>query len=228
MQASSHSLKQQQTNLPTEKVERAMIEVSANLIPVLTVYCNDFASKFGSVVEQVAYQYAERLIANGIGLKGMERGIERLKRQSATKPWTPNPEQFAQMCKPSADEAGIPSVDDIYQEIVEARGRYRFEQYQFSHQIGAIINERIGFEFYQESEGDFKRRLQKEYDHWTQRALKGDLPAPMKAIAHKSEPPLPDYLKNPTGRVSGPLGEKIEALKQLAKQRKNVELTAKQ
>lgn len=205
-----------------------MAEVSANLIPVLNVYFPDFLTRFGSEIEAVAMQYAERLIANGIGLKGMMRGIEKLKRRSAQKPFVPNPEEFAQLCKPTAEEAGIPSLDEIHDQIVQARGRHRFDAYKFTHQIAEIINTRIGFEFYSLSAGDFRRKLEKEYGHWLQRALKNDLPAPRAAIAHKAEPELPEYLKNATARVSGPLGDKIETLRQLAKERKQIQLTAKQ
>lgn len=204
-----------------------MAEVSANLIPVLNVYCAEFAGRFGSEVEAVARQYAERLIVHGVGLKGMMRGIEKLKQRTATKPFTPNPEEFAILCKPTAEEAGIPTLEEVHDQIVAARGRYRFEGYQFSHQIGAIINDRIGFEFYSLSAGDFRRKLEKEYNHWLQRALKNDLPAPRAAIGYQAEPELPPYLKNGPVRVSGPLGDKIEALRKLAQERKQIELTTK-
>lgn len=205
-----------------------MAEVSANLIPVFVVYFADFAHRFGSEVEGVARQYAERLIVHSVGHKGMMRGIEKLKQHAGKKQWFPNPEEFALLCKPTAEEAGIPSLQDVKDQIVEARGRYRFESYAFTHQIAEIINTRIGFDFYQLSAADFSRKLEKEYNHWLQRALKNDLPAPRAAIAYQAEPDLPPYLKNGAVTVSGALGKKIENLRQLARERaQKVELTNK-
>ncbi|MGL4939394.1 replication protein P [Shewanella sp.] len=196
-------------------------------MPVLNLYCVDFAKRHGAELDSIAIEYAERLVANGIGQQGLQRGIERLKRQAGIKPWTPNPEEFALMCKPTAEEYGIPSINEVYDEIVKARGRNGHTSHAFSHQIVSLINHRVGFDMYQSTAAEFRKKIETEYAYWLKVAFCSGLPQPKAALEHKVAPELPEYLKNAPKTLPGALGERIANMRAKQAERNEVQLTVK-
>ena len=119
--------------------------------------------------------YAEQLIKNEIGRKGLNRGIENLKAGNAPSRFTPTPAEFVEMCKPSAEDLGIPSLDDCMHEVREAKGRWRNAQFPFSHEVSRRLSERIGYEFYQISLNQFRKRCETEYKQLLELARNGQL-----------------------------------------------------
>ncbi|MCK7458480.1 replication protein P [Idiomarina aminovorans] len=152
-----------------------MTILNSELVPVLGVCCHDFASRFGEYSNDTMRMYAEQLIKNEIGRKGLSRGIESLKAGNAPSRFTPTPAEFVEMCKPSAEELGIPSLDDCMHEVRESKGRWRNAQYPFSHEVSRRLSERIGYEFYQISLNQFRKRCETEYTRLIELARNGQL-----------------------------------------------------
>lgn len=171
--------KSTQSNLPKQDITTRQMNLmkilNSELVPVLVTCCPDFASRFGEHSRDIMRLYAEQLIKNEIGRKGLNRGIENLKAGNAPSRFTPTPAEFVEMCKPSAEDLGIPSLDDCMHEVREAKGRWRFEKYPFSHELARILSERIGFEFYQMSVNQFKKRCETEYKQLLELARNGQL-----------------------------------------------------
>lgn len=164
-----------------------MTILNSELVPVLGVCCHDFASRFGEYSNDTMRLYAEQLIKNEIGRKGLNRGIENLKAGNAPSRFTPTPAEFVEMCKPSAEDLGIPSLDDCMHEVREAKGRWRFEKYPFSHEVARLLSERIGFEFYQTSVNQFKKLCETEYKRLLELARNGQLGTHEKRLPRQAE-----------------------------------------
>jgi len=154
-----------------------MTILNSELVPVLGTCCPDYASRFGEHSNDIMRLYAEQLIKNEIGRKGLNRGIERLKAGKAPSRFTPTPAEFVDMCKPSAEELGIPELDHCIHEITEARGRWRFDKYPFAHDLVRLMNERVGYQIRHTSIKEFRRLCETEYQRLLELARNGKLPS---------------------------------------------------
>ncbi len=195
----------------------------SEVIPVFTLYTPDFAKKYTGKLEPVAHEYAKRIVKHGLTRKDIQRGLEKLKTRSAQNRWSVNPEEFAALCKPTASDLGIPDQDQALAEVIAARSPSRSgsgKKFEFSHRVVELINQRIGFEVRQRTHDNFKALFAKEYAHWLERAINGDLPEPRIAIEQKREPELPEYLKHaPKLDKSNPLHAKLLNIRQAIQQR---------
>lgn len=170
---------------------------------MLTLYYPVFAAQHcGDVthIDAVMAQFAERMIAENVTLKGFYAGIEALKKRAGSTAFALNPQAFAELCNAETNHAaGIPSLMDCMAEIIRRRGVERHNQaFQFSHQLTRVINERKGAMIYQLTSIEFEKVIKSEYDHWAKRIASGEqLPEAQACLADQSQPDLPDYLKNP-------------------------------
>lgn len=153
-----------------------MTILNSELVPVLGTCCPDYASRFGEHSNDIMRLYAEQLIKNEIGRKGLNRGIECLKAGKAPSRFTPTPAEFVDMCKPSAEELGIPELEHCIHEVTEANGRWRFEKYPFAHDLVRALNERVGYRMRQLSIKDFHKLCETEYNRLLEQARVGKLP----------------------------------------------------
>ncbi|QSX32484.1 hypothetical protein JYB87_11980 [Shewanella avicenniae] len=201
----------------------------AELVPVLSVYCADFNSKFGKdeqVLKDTINEYASRLIRHGIGSKGLRWGIEHLKQRATTNKWTPNPEEFAQLCKPTAADLGVRPVDEVITEVIAKRRERRVtgRKQEYSHRIVELIDQRVGYNIYVSSEERFRELVQREYDHWVEQAIAGTLPEPR--IALEDNTTRADEMNATLQRIKGfklnentELGARIAAIRAKARER---------
>ena len=154
-----------------------MAILNSELVPVLSTCCPDYASRFGEHSQDIMCLYAEQLLKNEIGRKGLNRGIECLKAGKAPSRFTPTPAEFVTLCKPSAEELGIPDLDHCIQEITEARGRWRFDKYPFAHDLVRHMNERVGPQMCHSSINQFRKLCEREYNRLIELARDGKLPS---------------------------------------------------
>lgn len=131
----------------------------------------------------VLKEYAEQLVDERITKSMLVIGIRRLKKCK----YRPNPYAFAQMCKPTLADMGIPDAQSTHDEIVARWGKYRHAEHkpQFSHRLVEIISERIGYRAYLLKGSDFLVLVSEEHAYWLDRALRGDLPQAAKALEYK-------------------------------------------
>lgn len=141
----------------------------AELLPVMVLYHPVSVSQFSQTDEQAQAtiaEYASRLIADGVTAEGFSRGMEAMKRRAETETFAPNPAEFAAMCRLSAKEIGIPDFREVLAEIIDRNGRNREREYSFSHQLTAIISQRVGPKIRELTAIDFEKLLHQEYRHW--------------------------------------------------------------
>ena len=179
-------------------------KLSAELLPVLVLYYPIFAAQHCSdagMVQAVMAQFAERMIVEGVTRKEFYAGIEQLKKRAGASAFVLNPQAFAELCKSAlSTEKGMPHLQDVMFEIIQRRGVERHNpDYQFSHEVTRLINERKGAMIYQLTSIEFEKVINGEYDHWAKRIANGEqLPQVQACLSDQSKPDLPDYLKNPT------------------------------
>lgn len=174
----------------------------AELLPVLTLYYPIFAAQHCATpanIQAVIGQFAERMIVEGVTHKGFYAGIEQLKKRAGASAFVLNPQAFAELCK-ATTTAGLPTLQDVMAEIIQRRGVERHNtDWQFSHELCRLINERKGAMIYQLTSIEFERVVKSEYDHWAKRIASGEqLPKVQACLPNQLKPDLPDYLENPT------------------------------
>ena len=205
-----------------QRVTTTAALLQTSLLPVLTVYHTAFAAQFCSTVEQieaVMAQFAERMIVEGVTRKGLLAGIEALKVRAGHEKFPPNPQEFALMCKQASGHSnGLPSLQDVLVEIIQRRGVERFNaDWQFSHELIRLINQRKGGMIYEQTGMQFEQTIKAEYDHWVKRLEAGEqLPQPLQAISQK--PAEPEHLKGITPQSA--LAKRVEAMRKDANARK--------
>lgn len=199
-------------------------ELMVTAIPMFAAYTNDFSQKWGENLDDFANELAERLIRNQVGRKGLHRGMERFKKQCTGKnKWMINPEEFAQLCKPKPEDAGIAPLQACIDEIQQARAKARHqEKHAYSHRVVELMDSRIGYNLYQLTPAEFQKLAATEYEYWCKRALNRDLPEKtLTALEHKREPELPEHLKNAKPIAQNtPFGKRLAALGQGLAERK--------
>ena len=178
-----------------------MAAVLKYLVPAMTFYFPMFASRFGTDEQSVGMamnEYAERLEHHGVNGIQFKAGIAALKSDAGQSDYYPNPERFALLCKSTASD-GLPTYEQALSEIIQRRGPERHSaEFQFSHELIRLINQRKGGMIYEQTGMQFEKTIKAEYEHWCKRIAGGEqLPAPLSCISDQSKPDLPDYLKNP-------------------------------
>ena len=162
-----------------------LLSLKAELKPVFEIHFPDFVNKFeaNGMMDDALNQYAEQLIDERITSEMLKRGIKRLKKCQ----YRPKPYDFAMLCKPTAADLGIPGVRECFDEIVARWGKYRHESKKppFSHRLVDIVSERVGYQCYLLKRDEFYELVSAEYALWLDRAMRGDLPAPAKALEFK-------------------------------------------
>jgi hypothetical protein len=162
-----------------------LLSLKATLKPVFEIHFPDFVNKFeaNGMMDEALNEYAEQLVGERITTEMLKRGIKRLKKCQ----FRPKPYDFAMLCKPTAEDLGLPGVRDCFDEIVARWGKFRHEAKKppFSHRLVEIISERVGYQSYLLKSDEFFELVSGEYSYWFDRAMRGDLPAPAKALEFK-------------------------------------------
>lgn len=199
-----------------------MAAVLKNLVPAMSFYFPLFASKFGQNEKHAGLamkEYAERLDIHGVTGEQFLAGIEALKSHAGESDYFPNPERFALLCKQtSAHSNSLPSLQDALIEIIQRRGVERFNpEWQFSHELIRLINQRKGGLIYELTSVQFENAIKAEYEHWVKRTEAGEqLPQPLQAISQK--PAEPEHLKGI--RPQSVMAKRVEAMRKDANERK--------
>jgi hypothetical protein len=168
----------------------------------MVLYYPVFAQRYAKddqALKSVLNEYAERLTLHHVTPKQFHAGIAALKAKSGQDPFYPNPEQFALMCKATLT-ADLPTLQDVMVEIIQRRGVERHNtEWQFSHELTRLINERKGSMIYQLTSIEFEKTIKDEYDHWAKRIASGEqLPEVQACLNDLRIPDLPDYLAKPS------------------------------
>ncbi|WP_438863782.1 replication protein P [Neptunicella sp.] len=162
---------------------RVQTALEGSLKPIFTVYFPDFVNKFpdDEMQDWVMREYAQQLVDLRISSDQLKLGIRKCK----TLKFRPNPYQFAQLCKPSAEDLNLPSVDDAFVEVIRRYGVSKGDDnFVFSHRVVALTAERVGFKVYRMPEHDARELFDLEYSYWVTRACEDTLPEVRKAITY--------------------------------------------
>ncbi|GLP95315.1 replication protein P [Paraferrimonas sedimenticola] len=141
-----------------------MVELVASaLIPAMLMYTRDFASRFGEQTETVIYEFANVLEEAGITPEQFRRGIARFKDRAGLQPWTVNPAEFVELCKPQPEDVGLPSRENAFKEFCR-HGRWPAD-HKWSHAAVYVAGQRVGhFALTHTNERDSIARFNKRYD----------------------------------------------------------------
>lgn len=164
-----------------------MAILNSELKPMFSMYCVDYAARFGEHSDDVMREYARQLIVNRVGRVGLNRGVERLRVRAAHNRFTPNPAEFAVMCKPTPEDLGIPDLATAMHEVRESRSTWRHSKtpFPFSHDVCRFIDQRIGYDLYLVSDNEWRQRAKAEYERLVALAVAGNLPTYRHAISHQ-------------------------------------------
>lgn len=194
----------------------------SNLFPILSTYYPDFESKNGGLEHHklfaLAKEYAHRLIIRSVSKKGLSIGIERVKAESIELRWSPNPEQFARLCEPTAEQMGIPNLEDAKEEIIKARGIERGRTHVFSHDLTHELNRMHGYDMYSMSDKLWTEKLKHAYDRLFKMAVGGTLTrqAPAPGIELKYEQSRPTQENDVYLNDADPLMRRVAKLREQA------------
>jgi hypothetical protein len=205
-----------------------MAAVLKSLMPALSVYYPAFAARFGTDEQNIGMamsEYAERLDQHDVTGEQFLAGIEALKALAGEADYYPNPERFALLCKQALgnNTNGLPTLQDVMAEIIQRRGAERHNSdWQFSHELIRLINQRKGGAIYELTSVQFENTIKAEYDHWCKRITAGEsLPQPLHAIEQK--PAEPEHLKGVKPTTA--MAKRIEAMRKAANERKALSQT---
>ncbi|MEH6711619.1 MAG: replication protein P [Paraglaciecola polaris] len=159
--------------------------LKAKLKPVFEIHFTEFVNKFeqSGMMDTVLAEYAEQLVDERITGSMLDIGIKRLKKCK----FRPKPYDFAQLCKPTLEDMGIPDAKTTHDEIVARWGKYRHSTNKppFSHRIVEIVSERVGYRAYLLKDYEFLALVGEEHAYWLDRAIRGELPQAAKALEYK-------------------------------------------
>lgn len=156
-------------------------------------------------------EYAEQLVEHSVTSNQLQAGFRKAKKEK----WLPTPTEFALLCKPTLEELGLPDIKNAFDQIVERHGRYRHDEYVFSHYILEVIDARIGYQGKRLKQEEFKKLFEGEYHYWLGRFINNDLPPTKReGIEHKitTKPPIYEFIERfgrPNELGDDPLSQKI-------------------
>jgi len=160
-----------------------------DVFPVFAMYWPAFSNRTTGSSEQetarltgnMAIEYAKQLTGFGLNKQDILDGLEVAKQQT----FTPNPTDFRDCCLPF-------SIDSVVREITERRGKYRFEDREWSHEVVQRVNNLVGFEINRLS-ADRARKIAKECLIDVLRTVANGefISKPLIAIEHNQSPSKP-------------------------------------
>lgn len=179
----------------------------------------EFVNKYPDEASQapILKKYAVALAKFDVQPNEFRAGLQKAERFK----YRPKPYDLACMCK------GIPSIDQVYIEISERKGRYRFSKYTYSHPVVEAIDKRIGYQVRYKSEREFKRDLEPVYQYCIDLWLEGRLKNEQKLIEYKPAETVPinDWIARNGGAPKlgkDRMSNRIRDLELLLKQRGRV------
>lgn len=195
----------------------------SQLVPVMNQYHHDFAAKFGRVMEGHIAEFARQACIAGLSLEDIYRGIQRIPERWKTKPFSPNPMEFVELCKPAPEDFGFPAVEDIYKELERNsrwNERHPCKPFKFSCRAAHLISQDILYEFRMASEEKRWKLIENSYAKWLDIARTTGLPEPKPRLANPE--PLAKGLiyarrLGIDTHAPNPFSERIERIKQQRK-----------
>jgi hypothetical protein len=198
--------------------------VLESVFPVLNTYYPDFTNKYGNLqydpLLAIAKQYAERLLVHSVGPKLLDIGIERCKAECVERKWSPNPEEFARLCKPTAAQLGLPDFIEAKAHIIKARGVMKGRDYKFKDDLTHELNRLHGFEMYDMPERQWEARLLSTYQKLYVDAINHRLPKRKEPVALIEYTPKNDQSVSVQDLIEhkDPLLRRLGLMRQAAKQ----------
>lgn len=176
------------------QMHRAIDSLFTQVFPIFMVYCDGFKNEYGRLRQEelrktlypIAREYAAQLLRNGIGQKGVQRGIDAIRTSTENLYHAPNPRKFVDMCKPTHEELGIPSEENAIREIIAARGT-RGEKFEYSHFIIQRLDRAVGRQMYELDNARWQKLVKDTYATLTGQYLRGELKAPV-ALLENNQP----------------------------------------
>lgn len=198
--------------------------VLESVFPVLNTYYPDFQNKYGNLqydpLLAIAMQYAERLMVHSVGPKRLDIGIERCKSECIERKWSPNPEEFARLCTPTATQLGLPAFNEAKRQIIKARGLMKGRMFTFTDDLTHELNRLHGFEMYDMPERQWEARLRTSYGKLYELAVRNQLPKRREPVAmlEYAQPIEPGVDLSDLLTHKDPLLKKLGLLRQRATQ----------
>jgi hypothetical protein len=186
-------LKTQNLNdITDERTQQATHIMVKEVLPIFTMYFADFSAKYGKsspeTINAAMREYGLQLIKNNITPSMLKNGLERVRKESVKMIWTPNPQAFAELCMPQADDLGLPSIEEAISEVTQARGKYKGQPYNFTHHIIETLNRQAGRQIYELKQSDWHKLMSNTYDLLIKQAMRGELKEPVAALPHRPDP----------------------------------------
>jgi hypothetical protein len=207
--------------------QNAIGMLMSEAVPVFTVYFPSFNRQYGNLkpedLEAVLNQYAEQMLKIGIGQNGMRNALERLKGQSTTRRFVPTPTEFAELCQPQPEDAGIPPLENCITEIIEAR-RHKHRKYKYSHYLVRLMDRECGEQMYELSDANWRKLVESSRKRLFKQWLSGEIQEPVallevdqKAIQTEAQKTIQkEGGKLLTEQASDPFFARLNQLKQKA------------
>lgn len=177
--------------------------------PIFSVhYPSHFAQRFGDELESVMAEYALVVQQNGLKRMDVLRGVSKIRLGRAGK-WLPNPIEFAELCKPDAEELGLPNMDQVAADLdsnIAWNRRHPVRRYKHRHgRMSALIARDILSTYRTGTPERRAKLLESSYKHWLDVARATGLPEEVPAIARTAEPrPIVEQFIAKNGRVKVP------------------------
>ncbi|MER2492335.1 hypothetical protein [Catenovulum sediminis] len=148
-----------------------------------------------------------------LNVEAINRGFEKLKHrmieQDPDFEW-PDVAKAIALC---ANDHDLPNLDETIAEIIQRHGRYRGEDYTYSHRLIELVAKDCGYFVTREPADKFERRARVSHAKWVKKAQKNELPAATPALELKIE--AKPVFKSVTAK--NPFQARIDALRQKSK-----------
>jgi len=150
------------------------------------LYGHRWVSSYGEMPDPLGVW---RATLRGVSKVEMRKGFSRLVQEA--KDWPPSAPEFAAMCKPTAEDYGMPPLDEVTDRIVGAvMTDNRVKVHQMAKPVYAVWRE-LGdtYNFRLADEQAMRKKIRQAYDRVSASLLAGgelpEVPLPLPPVSHK-------------------------------------------
>lgn len=176
--------------------EQDVVLVNAVFVQLRNTFGRKFNSRFKTEQERVQAKrtWLHHFTREGITAEHVTYAMGQCTEQRLE--WPPEINEFLRLCD-GYNEAGLPSEQQTFEQIVSRHGRERFnDNFTWLHTIVYYIDQRIGQYVTREPESHFLKRLKPEFKAALNLYKAGELPEPRLAIPPPDLPPPIDQFKD--------------------------------
>ncbi|WP_017445780.1 hypothetical protein [Gayadomonas joobiniege] len=153
-----------------------------------TVYGKKFEIQFGGerALQQARrewYSEISKLTPESINL-GFEQLKSNLVEEDPNYEW-PEVSKVIALCQLNQLDQNLPSLEQTIAEIIQRNGRYRGENFEYSHRLIELVAQDCGHFVTREPSDKFERRVRTSHKKWVKQAQKDGLPQRRAALELK-------------------------------------------